>query len=69
MLHVTIGLSTKTQYTCKPEPIILLNLPIMPAFQNFSKMLPIILQKYLIILKIPDVLSLLILKILASVYS
>ena len=40
--------------------------------QNFSKMLPIILQKYPIILKIPDVFSLVTvfnLKILASVYS
>ena len=42
------------------------------SFQNFSKMLPIILQKYPIILKIPEVLSpvtVLILKILTSVYS
>ena len=49
----------------------LLNLATYYSFQNFSKMLPIILQKYPIILKIPDVLSpvtVLILKILASVY-
>ena len=53
----------------KPEPIMLLNLPTYYSFQNFSKMLPIILQKYP---KIPDVLSpvtVLILNILASVYS
>ena len=46
----------------------LLNLPISYSFQNFSKMLPIVLQEYPIILKIPDVLSpvtVLILKILA----
>ena len=36
----------------------LLNLPIIRILSwNFSKMLPIILQKYSIILKIPDVLS------------
>ena len=51
----------------KPEPIMLLNLPII-----LSRISTIILQKYPIILKIPDVLSpvtVLILKILACVYS
>ena len=58
--------------TYKPEPIMLLNLPIILSRISQKCYLRIILQKYPIILKIPDVLSLvtvLILKILASVYS
>ena len=53
----------------KPEPIMLLNLPIILSRISQKYYLLAILQKYPIILKIPDVLSpvtVLILKILAS---